>query len=183
MKKLAIDVYYLNDSLARTVGVVFEDWSDQQPSDIIVDWCHQFGRYIPGQFYLRELPCILGLLQKVDLRDFDTVILDSYLKLRDDLGTDSPGLGVKLWEVIGQGYPHLDIWAVAKSKYGKCKQISCPIMRGESKTPLYVQALKESNDEAGRIVRDVMHGPFRLPTLLKILDQVTKKDDECESDT
>lgn len=175
MKKLAIDTYYWSDTLARTVGVVFENWSDPTPSKIITDECTTFGPYIPGQFYLRELPCVMSLLKKVDLTEFDVILTDSFLRLRGDDGVDMPGLGMKLWEKIGQIYPHLDIWSVAKSKFGRCKEISACIMRGESKTPLYVQALKEDMSEAGRVVRDVMHGPYRLPSLLKILDQETKK--------
>ena len=37
MKKLALDTYYWSDSLAKTVGVVFNNWSDSEPIKIITD--------------------------------------------------------------------------------------------------------------------------------------------------
>lgn len=177
MKKLALDTYYWSDSLAKTVGVVFNNWSDSEPIKIITDTCTTFGPYIPGKFYIRELPCVLGLLTKIDISEFDTLITDSFLRLRDSDGNDSDGLGMKLYEALGKP-EWIDIWSIAKTEFGKCHEISCPVLRGEAINPIYVQALKVGNQKAGEIVRDVMNGQYRIPTLLKILDKETKRKDE-----
>jgi deoxyribonuclease V len=47
------------------------------------------------------------------------------------------------------------------------------VLRGGSARPLYVTAAGLSADEAARRVRD-MHGPYRIPTLLKRVDQLCR---------
>ncbi len=53
-----IDVGYREDS-ARAACVTFDDWEDSEPTgDFVLD-IDQVEPYVPGQFYRRELPCVL----------------------------------------------------------------------------------------------------------------------------
>mgnify|MGYP003064310012 CR=1 FL=1 len=62
---------------------------------------------------------------------------------------------------------------VAKSPFkGSCKLVR-EICRGENKRPLFVSAIGMDVDEAARLVKG-MSGEFRMPNLLKILDDETK---------
>ena len=72
----------------------------------------------------------------------------------------------------------MSVWSaecVAKSLFkGSCRLVR-EICRGESKRPLFVSAVGTDLDEAARLVKG-MSGEFRMPSLLKILDDETKTD-------
>ncbi len=177
MRKIAIDTYYFGEVKARTVGVIFNDLSDEKPSEVITVWSSGFKPYEPGQFYKRELPCILDCLSKVKLTDFDTIILDGFYRLRGQDGDEWSGLGEHLMEELkkqGLLHPDLNIWCVAKSNFCRTDEISVPITRGAGKVPLYVQALRDQPG-AALLVKN-MAGEYRLPKMLKILDKETKKE-------
>ena len=67
----------------------------------------------------------------------------------------------------------MQIVGVAKLPFkGSCKLVR-EICGGESKRPLFVSAVGTDLDEAARLVKG-MSGEFRMPSLLKILDDETK---------
>lgn len=158
---LAVDVYYKEDGTYRAVGIVFDDWRQDTTDKIIVVEGETPGEYVPGQFYKRELPCILKVLEKCPTEK--TVIIDGFIDLKRD-GSISPGLERHLLDER----PDLTVVGVAKSKFAENQDISEEVYRGESRNPLWVQGI------AGTVIKD-MHGPYRIPTILKILDQETKK--------
>ena len=145
-KKIAIDTYYYKDR-AKTVGVVFNEWNDAVPEKILISWLSsdKYGPYIPGEFYKRELPCIINLIQKnnIDLKEFDTIILDGLARLP---GSCTEGLGAHLEDKIEELWPDLDfydrpsIMGVAKTKFCGIEDDkgTCSVLRGSAKTPLYV---------------------------------------------
>jgi deoxyinosine 3'endonuclease (endonuclease V) len=171
---IAIDTFYESDTKAFTVGVLFNSWQDKVPSSIIsVISENNFGPYIPGQFYKRELPCILDLLKKVDLSKIDFIILDGFLRLKNADGSIHDGLGLHLRKKLN--IPHIKLIGVAKSLYCKCDDISIKVYRNkEVVNPLFVQGEGISDQLAADLIRS-MDGNYRLPTLLKILDKETKK--------
>jgi deoxyinosine 3'endonuclease (endonuclease V) len=171
--KLAVDTYYYSDNLALTVGVLFNRWTDDEPAEIISSICTSFSSYIPGEFYKRELPCVLGLLvEKVDLDKVETIIVDGFLRLRFNDGTEKDGLGKKLFDELNM--PGLKIIGLAKSEFCRTSEISASILRGSAEKPLWVQGIGlPDNVAAGNI--KMMSGEFRIPKLLKILDKETKK--------
>ena len=172
-KKIAIDTFYTSDN-AYTVGVIFSKWTDREPLEIIRSQIVPPFPYVPGQFYKRELPCILDLLKGITLSEFDTILIDGYIWLRDNSGEILEGLGSHLWDALPKT-SGLSLVGVAKSKFGKSEEISAPIIRGTGITPLYVQAVgKLGNREAGELVRG-MYGANKLPYLLHLLDEETKK--------
>ena len=181
-KKIAIDVYYFDNNLAKAVGVVFNDWEDQSPSEVIEAWPTEFGPYIPGEFYKRELPCIMSIIEKIpDLGEYDAIILDGFAHLPSSW-TD--GLGMKLEaELSKRGILNRKdqikpgIIGVAKSKFSGADQFpgTVEVYRGTAKTPLYVNTTgyEYSADDAAKIIKR-MYGTSRIPDLLKILDKLTK---------
>lgn len=168
--KIAIDTYYRSDSDAYTVGVLFENWQDSKPKEIISCHTSSFAPYIPGQFYKREMPCILDLLKQINISNLDTIILDGFVKL-----PERDGLGMHLWKELGLP-SSLSIVGVAKTRFDKCESIALPVYRGKTAIkPLWVNTNGLiSNEEAVDRIKQ-MHGDFRIPDLLKLLDKETKK--------
>ncbi len=124
------------------------------------------AEYEPGQFYKRELPCVLALLQQLEqLPEF--IVIDGYVYLD---GNQRPGFGKHLYEALaGKSV----IIGVAKSRF-KDTPAETEIFRGGSKRALYVTAVGISAAEAkGFIMR--VHGEHRIPTLLKRVDQLSKR--------
>ncbi|MCR9165027.1 MAG: endonuclease V [Nannocystaceae bacterium] len=164
---VATDVHYDSDTEARAAAVVFERWSDPTPAATYVDRANDFGPYVPGRFYERELPCLLPLLRWVfAAHAIDTVIVDGYV----DLGA-RPGLGRHLVRALAEDDLHPQAIGVAKTPYeGAAAQ---PVLRGDSSTPLWVTASAMRNEEAADHVR-AMHGRFRMPTLLLLVDHIAR---------
>ncbi|WP_431823318.1 endonuclease V [Burkholderia sp. F1] len=90
---LITDVCYSGDS-ACAAGVVFESWESNVVIERLTAKVDGLASYIPGKFYLRELPCILELLKHVDY-PLECIVVDGYVTLGAD---ESPGLGMKLWQ-------------------------------------------------------------------------------------
>lgn len=165
---LAVDVHYKED-YAKTVLLLFEDWTSDIPTEIIEITTAEVLDYEPGFFYKRELPCILEALQKVDLTTIDTIIIDGYVFVDDDF---AHGLGGYLYEALDRKIP---VVGIAKTKFQRNTSTAVEIFRGESKNPLFVSSIGVALDFAAQKTK-AMHGNFRLPHLLKLMDQKTKED-------
>jgi len=164
--KLAIDVYYRDDH-AKVVGLLFREWTDDVPLDIKSVTVDAVSPYEPGNFYKRELPCILALLALFDTATIDTLVVDGYVYL-DDRG--KPGLGAHLYKALDQ---KIAVVGVAKTSFHGNARHVVTVTR-QSKNPLFVSAIGTRVEFASENVLR-MHGPYRMPTLLKILDQETRK--------
>lgn len=163
---LAIDVYYIENT-AKSVGVLFE-WEDQEAREIIIDTIEGVSDYEPGAFFKRELPCIESLLQKIPLEKIDLIVVDGYVYVNDQL---KYGLGGYVWEYLEQKIP---IIGVAKNSFHANKSTVVPLYRGESKKPLYISAIGIDLEVAVACI-ERMKGEYRIPTILKSLDMVTKE--------
>lgn len=169
-KKLAIDTFYTQDN-AYTVGIIFSNWNSNLPDSVISCNTPNPSPYIPGEFYKRELPCILDLLKEVDLQEISTIIVDGYVWIEKD-GSLCDGLGAKLYEVLND--PEITVIGVAKSKFSGCEEHSYPILRGTATKPLYIQSIgRISGKNASSLIKN-MKGSCKLPDLLKYLDRKTK---------
>lgn len=164
---IAIDVHY-REGIAKTVSIEFEDWNASEPTNIHVVEIPETADYVPGQFYKRELPCILEILKRSDLSKVDCIIVDGYVFL-DDL--EKKGLGSYLFETLAGQIP---IVGVAKRSFHAIDKLVVPIKRGQSNNPLFITSQGVDLKEMATKIK-VMHGDFRIPTLLKILDVETKK--------
>ncbi|NML69703.1 endonuclease V [Chryseobacterium sp. RP-3-3] len=162
----AFDTYYYED-YANTVCIAFEDWTSEKESEIFIEKTDITSDYESGAFYKRELPCILSLLKKIELKEGDLIIVDGYVILDND---GKMGLGGYLYKALNQKYP---VIGIAKNEFASPDSQRISVFRGESKTPLFLTA---KGVEADQILPKVeqMSGSYRMPALLKKLDQLSR---------
>ena len=159
-----VDVDY-RDREAVAACVLFRAWTDGDSAGEEVERLPQVEPYQPGQFYRRELPCLLAVLGKVPA-PLAAVVVDGYVWLGDET---SPGLGGHLYAALGRAVP---VIGVAKTRFAGAV-LARPVVRGTSRRPLWVTAAGIDPATAVRHVAG-MHGPFRIPTLLKRVDQLCR---------
>lgn len=162
---LAIDVHYEGNS-GIAAGVAFEDWNAQSPSKTYVANIENVSEYEPGNFYQRELPCILKLIDK-HLLTPHTVVIDGYVYLD---GHTKPGLGKYLYDALKKSSI---IIGVAKKKFFGVSD-EYKVFRGNSKRPLYVTCAGESLTVAKLHIAS-MAGNHRILFLLRIADQTCRR--------
>ena len=159
---LAVDVRY-SEKHAIVAGLVFEDWQDDAPEMELASSVEGVAEYQPGQFYKRELPCILKLIKEHDLQP-ECIVVDGLVYLD---GISRAGLGRHLYDAL-RG--KVAVIGVAKKPFqGIGTQHE--MYRGTSKKPLFITAVGIELSQAKENVR-IMHGKYRQPTLLKRVDQV-----------
>ena len=163
---ICVDVDYRDDH-AVAAGVLFRAWADETPPGEVVERIDGIAPYVPGEFFRRELPCLLALLARVG-EPIDLVVIDGYVWLADE---SRPGLGGHLYEALGRTTP---VIGVAKTCF-RSATLAVPVHRGEeAKRPLFVTAAGIGVEEAARHVAD-MHGVHRVPTLLKRVDSACRR--------
>lgn len=162
---LAIDVHYRED-IAKAVGVLFE-WTDTVSTQIFTEYIDEIEEYIPGQFYKRELPCILKIIGKIDLSLVEVIIIDGHVFIDNN---QSYGLGGYLWKALNKTKP---IVGIAKKAFYNTEQVTYPIYRGNSKIPLYISSIGIDTILMQTLVKN-MYGEYRIPSILKQLDVETK---------
>lgn len=176
--KLAVDSYYYSESDCYTVGVVFDNWKSDTPKMTKSVHTRHFDNYIPGNFYKRELPGILDILKEFNINDIDTIIIDGYCWLNDREKGLVKGLGMYLNDALSVDYPDIDIIGVGKTLYGKrSTSIYNEIIRGKAKKPLFITDCRLTNNETAGMKIKSMTGKFRIPYMLKYLDDRTKEFD------
>ena len=164
----AFDSHYKDEQTAKTVCLEFEHWYDDKPMAVFTDYKTGIAPYEPGLFYKRELPCLIQLWQTLPVLPVEAIVVDGFTVL-DDAG--KPGLGMHLYEALDRTIP---VIGVAKSFYHANEKSVRPLYRGESKKPLYISAVGiELNVAFANIAS--MHGQHRMPTLLQVLDTLTKE--------
>jgi deoxyribonuclease V len=163
---LAFDTHYQNGQ-AKTVCIAFEQWTDAEPVHIFTSVMPEPAPYEPGAFYKRELPCILQLYNSIPVTGVHTIVIDGYVVL-DDAGL--PGLGSYLYKALKESIP---VIGVAKTNYKLLEANKRALLRGGSKNPLFITTAGMSLDAAAASIQQ-MHGSYRMPHLLKLLDGLTK---------
>jgi len=160
-----IDVDYRdNDTRASVACLLFDSWSASEPTDVVQTIVTDVAPYVPGQFYRRELPCLLAVLAQAPALP-KLIIVDGYVWLGVP---QKMGLGAYLHEALEQ---KTTIVGVAKNPFVDSGAV--PVLRGDSSKPLYVTAEGMSAQQAATHVQQ-MHGDFRFPTLLKLVDQLAR---------
>lgn len=157
----AVDAQYTDDR-AAVACISFNDWPDAAATTEHTTVLPAPESYTPGEFFRRELPCILSVLRLLP-EPPEIVLIDGYVWL-DDAGRK--GLGAHLFDALGGS---VAVVGVAKRSFFGATNAR-EVRRGESARPLYVTAAGISLDVAEAGVR-AMHGPFRVPTLLKRVDR------------
>ena len=72
---LAFDTYYF-ENRAKTVCISFDDWSNEGNYAVNSEIIEGIEEYVPGEFYRRELPCILSLLGKMAPDQVEAIIVE-----------------------------------------------------------------------------------------------------------
>lgn len=161
--RACVDVDY-RDDVTVAACVLFRDWTDAAESGHLIERGPPAAPYEPGQFYRRELPHLLRVLGAV-AEPLEAVVIDGYVWL----GEERPGLGAHLYEALGRRVP---VIGVAKTAFHSNPH-ALPVVRGQSRRPLYVTAVGMDAHEAADCVRR-MHGASRLPTLLQRVDRLCR---------
>ena len=161
---LAIDVCY-KENKGYVAGISFDQWEAEHPIRIYSSVVNNIADYQSGEFYKRELPCILTLLEEHKILP-NIIVIDGYVTL----GGDKPGLGQYLYEALES---KVMILGVAKNGFlDNCEHEM--IYRGKSKKPLYITSLGISKDQAKKNIVN-MYGKYREPHLLKMADQLCRE--------
>ena len=161
---LAITDVQYEQNHARAACVVAPAWSAAEPSACLTELVSPIAEYEPGAFYKRELPCLLAVLKKVPA--YECVVVDGYVWL-DDAGT--PGLGAHLYEALGRRVP---VIGLAKTAF-RGSQMALPVPRPGTEKPLFLTAVGVDAQVALGWASQ-LHGPYRLPTLIKRVDQLAR---------
>lgn len=160
---LAIDVKYTPTN-AIVAGITFDMVHSTFVREEFLSNVESVGDYVPGQFYLRELPCISALLTEHNITP-KLIIVDGYAWL----GENKPGLGKRLFDHLSGKVP---VIGVAKNPYKDAPK-EFELVRGMGKKPLHVSAEGMSLQSAKDIISK-MAGDFRIPTMLKRADQLCR---------
>lgn len=158
------DVHY-RDNDATASALLFANWSDDKALHEVSVNVTGVAPYQAGQFFRRELPCLLAAWRALP-RQPQMAVIDGYVWLSDDTHA---GLGAYFYEALGQQIP---VIGVAKRKFASA-QVDYELLRGQSATPLYITAAGLPVALAAQYIGQ-MHGAFRLPTLLKRVDQLCR---------
>ena len=160
-----LDVQYCDDhSTARAAILLADQWADGTATWMNVVDVADVAPYQPGEFFRRELPCIQKALESAPEKP-STIVIDGYVWL-DHAGR--PGLGAKLFQTLGESTP---VIGVAKTRFHDAPGIE--VYRNDSAKPLIVTAAGCNESDAAEHVR-TMHGSFRIPTLLRFVDQLAR---------
>jgi deoxyribonuclease V len=189
-----VDVDYQATGVT-TACVGFGAWTDEVATiELVVRSAGAAPPYEPGAFYRRELPYVLGALERMPA--LDVIVVDAYVWL----APDEPGLGWHLHDargiaVIGVAKtryagaaaasrhraagPLSGIGAAAASRHRAAGPLSgigaesIEVVRGDSARPLFVTAVGIDAGVAADHIR-AMHGEFRIPTLIRCADGLAR---------
>lgn len=157
---VCVDVDYRTEG-AVAAAIWFRGWNAAVAETQATASFTHVADYEPGEFYRRELPCLLGALEKGPVADI--VVVDGYVWLEPG----KKGLGAHLYDIIVR-----PVVGVAKTRYASAVN-AIAVCRGGSKSPLYVSTAGISPEDAARHLVE-MHGPYRVPTLLKQVDSLAR---------
>ncbi len=164
---LAFDTYYYEDK-AKTVAIQFEKWQDTEETNVYEETLSGISEYVSGEFYKRELPCIVSLLAQINLTQCEAIVIDGFVILNDERKL---GLGGYLYEKLN---PRIPIIGVAKNNFAKINTEKKAVLRGESKKPLYITTMGIDLDFAAQKIKE-MAGEYRIPDILKKVDSLGRE--------
>jgi deoxyribonuclease V len=159
-----LDVHY-RDPLGIAAAVTFGDWPDADALGERVVQVPEVAPYESGRFYVRELPCLLAVLET--LPPLETVVVDGYVWLD---APDKPGLGGHLFHALGE---RVAVVGIAKTRLHGAAGVQ-EVLRGTSQRPLFVSAAGLSAEIAAEHVR-TMHGEHRIPRMLSKVDALCRR--------
>jgi deoxyribonuclease V len=162
-----LDVAYSSTGAAAAC-VMIQRWDAKDANRIEV---RRFDgpqeRYEPGAFYKRELPLLMSIIS--EFKDaIEVIVVDGYVWLGAD---NQSGLGGHLFSSLGHRTP---VIGIAKTQY-RNDTWSIPVLRGESRRPLFVTSAGIQTNTAAECIRR-MHGDHRIPTILALTDRTAREE-------
>ena len=165
---LILDVYYQeneepSETRAIVTGVRF---SGIEQSHVLSEHrieVDDVAPYESGQFYKREMPCLLALINQIK-EPFDAIIIDGYVFLD---GVAKAGLGKYLYDNLANKKPLIGI---AKNHFYDITE-DYAVWRGVSKHPLYVTSIGIEVTTAKELVSK-MEGEHRMPKMVTHVDKL-----------
>lgn len=163
---LILDVFYNDigdESIAKVSAIRFQGIEHTEILSEHIVIVENVAPYESGQFYKREMPCLLAMLEKID-DPYDVIIIDGYVFLD---GVNKPGLGKYLYDSLAVKKP---VIGIAKNHFYDISE-DYAVWRGISKHPLYVTSVGIEVDEAKSLVGRLA-GKHRMPTMVTAVDQL-----------
>lgn len=161
---LSVDVQYFKNT-AFVAGVLFEKWDSIVSIGEYISIVSIVEDYEPGNFYKRELPCIMKILEEHKINP-STIVVDGYVFLD---GKQKPGLGKRLYDSLSE---KIEVIGVAKTAFSGISN-EYELFRGKSKKPLYITTTGRLEIAKDNIAK--MYGNNRVPVLLKRADQLCRE--------
>ncbi|GAB4341427.1 MAG: endonuclease V [Flammeovirgaceae bacterium] len=161
-----LDVFY-KDNTASAAAVFIERWTDDRSFKEYVIKITGVAEYVSGEFFKRELPCVLQILEHIKNQDhlnIEVLVIDGYVWLSEG----RKGLGAYLFEALGGKIP---VVGVAKSYFHQNNAVQ--VFRGKSQKPLYVSAIGVDVTCVAKNIQ-AMEGKHRIPSILKRVDALSK---------
>ncbi len=125
--------------------------------------------YVSGEFYKRELPCVLSAINQIQ-ESISLIYVDGNVWL----GDDRKGLGFYVYEALHAKIP---VIGISKTSFHNSQNNVVPVTRQNSVKPLYVSSVGIDLTEATSIVEE-MNGVFRIPSMIKLADSLSKQEFE-----
>jgi deoxyribonuclease V len=163
MKTLFLDVKY-NKGKATVGCVLVDELCDKIPKAAFTIETDVTAPYMPGQFYIREMPPLIKAVE-MSGKELRVLVIDGYVWL--DKG--KPGLGAHLYEHFKGRYL---VIGIAKRPFTG-NRAAIEVFRGESRRPLWVTSMGMDAHVASDIVSK-LPGKFRIPSMVKRADQLSK---------
>ena len=163
--KLAACVHYHGDG-AVAAAVAFDEWDAPEASRTFTSRVAHVDKPSRGNLDLRELPCLLLLLQEHALKP-DVILIEAPVYLD---AAETPGLGRNLYDALGGRTAIIGI--STRSMPGMPAQLE--VLREEETRPPIVTCVGIDLGAAKARVR-AMHGKRRIPTLLKLAARIARE--------
>jgi deoxyribonuclease V len=162
--KLAACVHFHGDG-ALAAAVAFDEWDAREASQTFTSRVAQMDKPARGKPDLRELPCLLQLLQEHALKP-EAILIDRPVHLD---AAETPGLGRSLYDALGGQIAIIGV--STKAMPGMPAQFE--VFREEEAAPLVVTCAGIDLGAAKVRIR-AMHGKRRIPTLLKLAARIAR---------
>lgn len=167
---LILDVHYQTDTLlqsekAKVAGIRFQDIKINDILSQHTTIVNEVAPYESGQFYKREMPCLLALISQIE-EPFDVLVIDGYVFLD---GISKAGLGKYLYDNLLIRKP---IIGIAKNQFKDVSE-DYAVWRSTSKHPLYVTSVDFHIMDAKSIVQN-LKGLHRLPDIIRKVDFLSR---------
>lgn len=158
------DVYYHQD-WARACCIIFKIKPQEKIISQYIERIRPIHAYIPGEFYKRELPCLLRVYDRVR-EDIDLAVIDGFVFVEGA----KKGLGGHLYKALDEKIP---VIGVAKTFYQGCRNY-IKLYRGKSQRPLFISSIGLDLNFAAELIKNLA-GENRIPDILKKVDRLTRQ--------